>query len=218
MNNKERLITVFDLGGGTFDVSTISIALAQGLIVEGVMVEDNELADVATVSAGNNFEVGNMIAEAMSKVGRKGVVTLEVRKSTENTLSRLDNQPKLVDATEMTKQKLLFPSQMYPAMINFLLKCVMYKFKENNALGRSSEFLSLVETMCLLLEQAMVIEGSVELHATASKALITIGSHLPEMIASHYALKVSWLKQLLSHVDLDTHESVACDRAPNVHI
>ncbi|KAK0586589.1 hypothetical protein LWI29_009245 [Acer saccharum] len=63
--------------------------------------------------------------------------------------------------------------------------------------------------MCLLLEQAMAIEGSIELHATASKALITIGSHLPEMIASHYALKVSWLKQLLNHVDLDTRESVA---------
>ncbi|KAI8002585.1 hypothetical protein LOK49_LG08G01272 [Camellia lanceoleosa] len=40
-------------------------------------VEDSELADVAAVSVGNNYEVGNMIAEAMSKVGRKGVVTLE---------------------------------------------------------------------------------------------------------------------------------------------
>lgn len=29
------------------------------------------------------------------------------------------------------------------------------------------------------------------------------------MIASHYATKVSWLKQLLSHTDLDTRESVA---------
>ncbi|KAI3698458.1 hypothetical protein L2E82_42018 [Cichorium intybus] len=49
-------------------------------------VEDSELADVATVSAGNNYEVGNMIAEAMSKVGRKGVETLEEGKSAENSL------------------------------------------------------------------------------------------------------------------------------------
>uniref|UniRef100_A0A7N0UPH0 Uncharacterized protein n=1 Tax=Kalanchoe fedtschenkoi TaxID=63787 RepID=A0A7N0UPH0_KALFE len=49
-------------------------------------VEDSELADVAAVSAGNNDEVGNMIAEAMSKVGRKGVVTLEEGKSAENSL------------------------------------------------------------------------------------------------------------------------------------
>uniref|UniRef100_A0A5B6YNS3 Putative chaperonin 60 subunit beta 2 n=1 Tax=Davidia involucrata TaxID=16924 RepID=A0A5B6YNS3_DAVIN len=49
-------------------------------------VEDSELADVAAVSAGNNYEVGNMIAEAMSKVGRKGVVTLEEGKSSENSM------------------------------------------------------------------------------------------------------------------------------------
>ena len=29
---------------------------------------------------GNNYEIANMIAEAMSKVGRKGVMTLEERK------------------------------------------------------------------------------------------------------------------------------------------
>lgn len=49
-------------------------------------VEDSELADVAAVSAGNNPEVGQMIAEAMSKVGRKGVVTLEEGRSAENNL------------------------------------------------------------------------------------------------------------------------------------
>ncbi|KAE9621555.1 RuBisCO large subunit-binding protein subunit beta [Lupinus albus] len=49
-------------------------------------VEDSELTDVAAVSAGNNYEVGNMIAEALSKVGRKGVVTLEEGKSAYNSL------------------------------------------------------------------------------------------------------------------------------------
>ncbi|XP_010552318.1 PREDICTED: chaperonin 60 subunit beta 1, chloroplastic [Tarenaya hassleriana] len=49
-------------------------------------VEDSELSDVAAVSAGNNHEVGNMIAEAMSKVGRKGVVTLEEGRSADNNL------------------------------------------------------------------------------------------------------------------------------------
>lgn len=49
-------------------------------------VEDSELADVAAVSAGNNYEIGNMIAEALNKVGRKGVVTLEEGRSAENYL------------------------------------------------------------------------------------------------------------------------------------
>ncbi|KAI3704191.1 hypothetical protein L1987_74406 [Smallanthus sonchifolius] len=34
-------------------------------------VEDSELVDVAAVSAGNNPEVGNMIAETMKKVERQ---------------------------------------------------------------------------------------------------------------------------------------------------
>jgi chaperonin GroEL len=51
-----------------------------------LQVDDSELADVAAVSAGNNYEVGNMIAEAMSKVGQKGVVTLEEGRSSENNL------------------------------------------------------------------------------------------------------------------------------------
>ncbi|KAL1831976.1 hypothetical protein ACET3Z_001627 [Daucus carota] len=61
-------------------------ALVAELKLMSKEVEDCELADVAAVSAGNNYEIGNMIAEAMSKVGRKGVVTLEEGKSAENSL------------------------------------------------------------------------------------------------------------------------------------
>ncbi|KAM7493404.1 hypothetical protein LguiB_028013 [Lonicera macranthoides] len=61
-------------------------ALVSELKLMSKEVEDSELADVAAVSAGNNYEVGQMIAEAMSKVGRKGVVTLEEGKSAENSL------------------------------------------------------------------------------------------------------------------------------------
>eukprot|EP00257_Ricinus_communis_P019881 XP_015578984.1 proteasome adapter and scaffold protein ECM29 [Ricinus communis] len=121
----------------------------------------------------------------------------------------LKQQPKLLDSGDLREQKLVFPSKVYVAMIKFLLKCFESELGQNNSLERSSEFLAAVETMCLLLEHAMAYEGSVELHSTASKALITIASFLPEMIASHYASKISWLKQLLSHVDLDTRESSA---------
>merc|ERR1719183_2142610 len=49
-------------------------------------VADEELANVASVSAGGNMEVGNMISDAMAKVGRKGVITLEEAKSVDNNL------------------------------------------------------------------------------------------------------------------------------------
>ncbi|CAI5500005.1 unnamed protein product [Closterium sp. Naga37s-1] len=62
------------------------VALVKELKLLAKEVEDAELAQVAAVSAGNNEEVGEMIAEAMSKVGRRGVVTLEEGKSAENNL------------------------------------------------------------------------------------------------------------------------------------
>ncbi|KAL5987502.1 hypothetical protein ACLOJK_035250 [Asimina triloba] len=49
-------------------------------------IEDHELADVAAVSAGNDYVVGNMIADALRRVGKRGVVKVEKGKSTENTL------------------------------------------------------------------------------------------------------------------------------------
>ncbi|PWA69640.1 Chaperonin Cpn60 [Artemisia annua] len=61
-------------------------ALVEELKKMSKEVEDSELADVAAVSAGNNLEIGSMIAEAMSKVGRKGVVTLEEGRSADNYL------------------------------------------------------------------------------------------------------------------------------------
>ncbi|XP_065879858.1 uncharacterized protein [Euphorbia lathyris] len=132
----------------------------------------------------------------------------------------LKQQPKLLDSSEIREQKLLFPSKVYVAMIKFLLKCFQSELEQNNSLERSCEFLSSVETMCLLLEHAMAYEGTVELHSTASEALITIASYLPEVIASHFAPRVSWLKQLLSHVDFNTRESsariigIACSDLP----
>lgn len=117
-------------------------------------------------------------------------------------------QPKLLDSTEIREERLLFPSKMFVAMINFLLKCFEEDVEEC-ALSGVFEFHSSVETICLLLEHAMAFEGSAELHATASKGIITVGSHLPELISSRYAGRISWLKQLLGHVDSNTRESAA---------
>jgi chaperonin GroEL len=48
----------------------------------GPSVEDSKsIAQVGTISAGNDEEVGQMIAEAMDKVGREGVISLEEGKS-----------------------------------------------------------------------------------------------------------------------------------------
>lgn len=149
----------------------------------------------------------------------------------------VSQMPPLLDSNEMREAKLLFPSKTYLAMITFLLKCFEADVEQYRRGDRIVEYWPSVGKMCSLLEHAMAYEGSVELHANASKALITVGSHFPEVIfgflvlsslictfyflflltnpcclqiiESRYATKVSWLKQLLGHTDIDTRESVA---------
>jgi chaperonin GroEL len=45
-----------------------------------------EIAQVGTISANGDTAIGNMIAEAMEKVGKEGVITVEEAKSMESTL------------------------------------------------------------------------------------------------------------------------------------
>jgi len=48
--------------------------------------EQKEIAQVGTISANNDETIGNIIAEAMNKVGKEGVITVEEAKAMETTL------------------------------------------------------------------------------------------------------------------------------------
>jgi len=45
-----------------------------------------EIAQIASISANNDPDIGNLIADAMDKVGKDGVITVEEAKTTETTL------------------------------------------------------------------------------------------------------------------------------------
>src|SRR5689334_11775981 len=47
---------------------------------------DSEIAQVGSISANNDPEIGKMLAEAMSKVGREGVITIEESKTAQTEL------------------------------------------------------------------------------------------------------------------------------------
>jgi len=49
-----------------------------------------EIAQVGTISANNDSEIGKLIAEAMEKVGKDGVITVEEAKGLETTLETVD--------------------------------------------------------------------------------------------------------------------------------
>jgi chaperonin GroEL len=48
--------------------------------------DQKEIAQVGTISANNDATIGNIIAEAMNKVGKEGVITVEEAKAMETTL------------------------------------------------------------------------------------------------------------------------------------
>ena len=50
----------------------------------------NEIAQVATISANNDSEIGKMIADAMDKVGKDGVITVEEAKGTETEVKTVE--------------------------------------------------------------------------------------------------------------------------------
>ena len=54
------------------------------------IVSEDQIKQVATISANNDEEVGNLIAAAMDKVGREGVVTVEESKTHETTLETVE--------------------------------------------------------------------------------------------------------------------------------
>ena len=48
--------------------------------------DKEEIAQVATISANNDYTIGDLIADAMEKVGKDGVITVEEARGTETTL------------------------------------------------------------------------------------------------------------------------------------
>ncbi len=69
---------------------------AVGVVVENLRkqsksIKDNsEIAQVATISANNDSEIGGMIADAMDKVGKDGVITVEEAKGTETEVKTVE--------------------------------------------------------------------------------------------------------------------------------
>ncbi|XP_039131871.1 LOW QUALITY PROTEIN: proteasome adapter and scaffold protein ECM29-like [Dioscorea cayenensis subsp. rotundata] len=106
-------------------------------------------------------------------------------------------QPQILEPTKLREEKLLFPSKTYIAMIRFLMNCFEHDHAIVDFEGGINEFGSPVVTMCLLLEHALALEGSAELQSISSKALVEIGSRLPQHLP---AISISQVSSLLNEL------------------
>lgn len=67
------------------------IAVVENLKSQSKVINSsNEIAQVATISANNDKEIGTMIANAMEKVGKDGVITVEEAKGTETEVKTVE--------------------------------------------------------------------------------------------------------------------------------
>lgn len=67
------------------------IAVLESLKKQSKQIKDNkEIAQVATISANSDEEIGKLIADAMEKVGKDGVITIEEAKGTTNDLKTVE--------------------------------------------------------------------------------------------------------------------------------
>ncbi|MEN8258505.1 MAG: chaperonin GroEL, partial [Thermodesulfobacteriota bacterium] len=64
----------------------VGVVVAELAKISNPTKEQKEIAQVGTISANNDITIGNIIAEAMDKVGKEGVITVEEAKSMETSL------------------------------------------------------------------------------------------------------------------------------------
>jgi chaperonin GroEL len=69
-------------------VSDVVAGLKEVSVEVGEDIE--KIRQIATISANNDVEIGNIIAEAMKVVGRDGVITVEFSKTTDTVLQTVD--------------------------------------------------------------------------------------------------------------------------------
>jgi len=65
---------------------SVEVVVAELRKISKPTKEQKEIAQVGTISANNDPTIGNIIAEAMDKVGKEGVITVEEAKSMETSL------------------------------------------------------------------------------------------------------------------------------------
>ena len=68
------------------DKAVEAIAEELGNVAKSIGKDKKEIAQVATIAANSDATIGNLIAEAMDKVGKDGVITVEEAKTTATTL------------------------------------------------------------------------------------------------------------------------------------
>lgn len=119
-----------------------------------------EIAQVGTIAANGDTEVGNMIAEAMEKVGRDGVITVEEGKSMDTTVDVVEGMQ--FDRGFLSPHFVTDQDRMEVSMDNPLI--LIYEDK----ITAASKLVPLLEEISKTKRPLLIIAESVESDALAT--------------------------------------------------
>lgn len=120
----------------------------------------SEIAQVGTISANGNSEIGNKIAEAMSKVGREGIITIEEGKGLETELDIVEGMQ--FDRGFISPHFITNPEKMIVELEN------AYILLFGQKLSSLQPLLSLLESIVQSSKPLLIISEDVEGEALAT--------------------------------------------------
>jgi len=119
-----------------------------------------EISQVATISANNDTTIGNLIAEAMEKVGKDGVITVEEAKGMETTLEVVEGMQ--FDRGYLSPYFVTDPERMECVLENpFLLIC-------EKKIANMRDLLPVLEQIAKMGRPLVIIAEDVEGEALAT--------------------------------------------------
>lgn len=122
--------------------------------------EQKEIAQVGTISANNDPSIGNIIAEAMSKVGKEGVITVEEAKTMETSLDIVEGMQ--FDRGYLSPYFVTDPERM---------ECVLedpYLLLHEKKIGNMKDLLPLLEQVARTNKPLLILAEDVEGEALAT--------------------------------------------------
>ncbi len=122
--------------------------------------EQKEIAQVGTISANNDETVGNIIAEAMAKVGKEGVITVEEAKSTETTLD-------IVEGMQFDRGYISPYFVTNPEKMEVVLEDALILINEKK-ISNMKDLLPLLEQIAKMGKPLLIISEDVEGEALAT--------------------------------------------------
>ncbi len=123
-------------------------------------VKGDMIAQVGTISANNDRQIGNIIAEAMKKVGKDGVITVEESKTMETTLEVVEGMQ--FDRGYLSPYFITDPERM---------ECVLedvYILIHEKKISSMKDLLPLLEQIAKMGKPLMIIAEDVEGEALAT--------------------------------------------------